>query len=424
MKSSLRSALDALRHGSPVVRDVSPDIRHRLLQRYLDMSIRSSRLSALAFAIFLFGLAHGAPLWPRVAAVVGLALAMQWRAMFAQRLLARLDPADPKSHLGHDLLVLATALVWGSAPFLLVHRIPDVNLFGILYGALIPLAVICIGYIAALPAALLAVAAGTLPLVIFMLLQQTLVLTVMAVATVMFAATMLARAATNHVTLVRALVAERDNAQLVFELQAYRASLETENAALGNSLRDASQAASRDPLTGLYNRRHLDAMAPTLVAQVSEQLEPVTICVVDVDHFKQINDRHGHLVGDAVLRAVAQMLGTRLRDGDCLARFGGEEFVAVLRRCDVNRGRRVAEALRHNVASAEFETVNGAVLVTISVGVAQWAAQESLEDVIARADRALYGAKQSGRDRVEIDPKDALNLRLTSTETTWPGTLH
>jgi diguanylate cyclase (GGDEF)-like protein len=424
LNSTLRSVLSALRHGSPVVLDVSPDIRYRLLQRYFDMSIRSSRLSALAFAIFLFGLAHGAPLWPRVAAVAALALAMHWRAGFAQRLLARLDPADPKSHRGHDLLVLATAVVWGAAPFMLLHHIPDLNLFGILYGALIPLAVICIGYIAALPAALLAVGAGALPLVVFMLLQQTLVLTVMGVATVMFAATMLARAATNHVTLLRALVAERDNAQLVLELQVYRASLETENAALGNSLRDASQAANHDPLTGLFNRRHLDAMAASLATQVSEQREPVTVCVVDVDHFKQINDRHGHLVGDAVLRAVAQMLGTRLRDGDCLARYGGEEFVAVLRRCDVNRGRRVAEALRHNVASAEFETASGIVLVTISVGVAQWAAHELLDDVIARADRALYGAKQSGRDRVEIDPKDALNLRLTSTETTWPGTLH
>ena len=407
LNASFRSALAALGQRSPVVLDVSADIRFHLLQRYLEMSIRSSRLAALSFAIFLLGLGHGAPWWPRIAAVAGLAVAMQWRARLARRLLDGLDPQAPVSSLTHDLLLLTTAVVWGVTPFLLLHEIPDVNLFGILYGALIPIAVVCIGYIAALPAAVLAVACGTLPLVVFMWAQQTLVLAVMGVATTMFAVTMLARAAANHATLLRALVAERDNAKLVHELQGFRASLESENATLGTSLRHASEAANHDALTGLFNRRHLDVLGQSLAGAAGAQRELITLCVIDVDHFKRINDRHGHATGDAVLRAVAQRLGSGLREGDCLARYGGEEFVAVLWRCDAGRGRRVAEALRHNIAGTEVGVEGGGVVsVTVSIGVAQWRADETFELVMRRADQALYCAKQTGRDRVEVDVDD------------------
>jgi diguanylate cyclase len=134
--------------------------------------------------------------------------------------------------------------------------------------------------------------------------------------------------------------------------------------------------------------------------------------MIDVDHFKQVNDRYGHPVGDDVLRAVGALLGARLRDGDCLARIGGEEFMAVLRDCDVGRGRRVAESLRHNVAASHIRTGAGDVPITVSLGVAQWAAGESFDEVVERADRALYEAKNGGRDRVEIDRADA--MRLTS----------
>jgi diguanylate cyclase (GGDEF)-like protein len=349
---------------------------------------------------------------------------MQLRAGFAQRLLRRLDPADPRSHPLHDALVVATAVAWSVAPYLLQPRISEVPLLGILYGILIPLTVTCIGYIAALPACLLTVICGAVPLVVFMLLQQTLVLGVMGLATTMCVATLLSRAAAGHHTLLQALVARRDNALLVHELQHYRDALETENASLDNSLRDAAWAANRDPLTGLPNRRHLSAFAQPLAMLVHAGTEEVTLCMIDVDHFKQVNDRHGHAIGDEVLRAVGTLLGARLRDGDCLARIGGEEFVIVLRQCDVSRGRRVAESVRHNVAASQIRTAAGEVPVTVSLGIAQWAAGESFEGVIDRADRALYDAKHSGRDRVEIDGSDARRVSMLPMDFVPSGSLH
>jgi diguanylate cyclase (GGDEF)-like protein len=236
---------------------------------------------------------------------------------------------------------------------------------------------------------------------------------------------MQARLRVSHRTLLDALGAQRENAALVQELEGYRRTLEHENAVLGDSLRDASQAANHDALTGLFNRRYLSAFARSLATLVLEEREPVTVLIVDIDHFKRVNDTHGHPVGDEVLRAVAQLLGAQLRDLDCLARYGGEEFAVVLRRCDVNRGRRIAEALRHNVASAEIDTANGTVSITVSIGIAQWGPGEQLEEVVQRADRTLYRAKQAGRDRVEVDAQDALNhLYVASGDSTLSGQLH
>ena len=424
MKLSTRSVLNTLRQCSPIVLDVPVDIRYLLLQRYLEMSARTSRLTAVSFAIFLFGFAYQAPLWPRVTAVVGLTAVMVLRAALAQRLQRRMDPADPKSHPLHDALVVVTALVWGVSPYLLQDHIGDANLYGILYGALIPLTVTCIGYIAALPACMLTVVCGAVPLVLFMLLQHSVVLAVMALATTMCVTTLLARAAYGHATLLRALVAERKNALLVRELEGYRSALETENATLDSSLRDAAWAATRDPLTGLFNRRHIQAFVQPLAELVRGGQEDVTLCMIDVDHFKHVNDSHGHPVGDEVLRAVGGLLGVRLREGDCLARIGGEEFMAVLRNCDLNRARRVAESLRHNVAASRIATGAGEVPVTVSLGVAQWAADEGFDVVVERADRALYQAKRGGRDRVEFHQRESASAGAATSEFAPPGPLH
>ena len=404
--------------------DVPADIRYLLLQRYLEMSARTSRLTLVAYAVFMFGFAYQAPLWPRVVAVSALAAVMILRNAFAQRLQRGMDPANPTSHPVHDALVVATAIVWSVTPYLLQHQVGEAGLYGMLYGALIPLTVTSIGYIAALPACILTVVCGALPLVVFMLLQQAVVPAVMALATVMCVSTLLARAASGHRTLVRALVAERENALLVQELVRYRRVLETENATLDSSLRDAARAADRDALTGLFNRRHVHALAQPLAELVRSGREDVTLCMIDVDHFKQVNDNYGHPIGDEVLRAVGTLLGARLREGDCLARVGGEEFMIVLRQCDASRGRRVAESVRHNVAASQIRTAAGEVPITVSLGVAQWAADESFDAAIERADRALYDAKRSGRDRVEIHGADAGRISMLPPDHPPSGSLH
>ena len=420
MKLLALSVPNALLHGSPIVLNVPADVRYLLLQRYLEMSARTSRLTVVSFAVFLFGFAYQAPLWPRVAVWMGLAAVMMLRTVLAERVKQRMDPAAPTSDLLHDGLVVATPLAWSAAPYLLQPYVAETNLYGILYGVLIPLTVTCIGYIAALPVCILAVVCGAVPLVVFMLLQHEVVPTVMALATTMCVMTLLARAAQGHGTLLRALVAERKNALLVRELEGFRSALETENATLDSSLRDAAWAATRDPLTGLFNRRHLQSVVQPLAELVRGGHEEVTLCMIDVDHFKQVNDTHGHRVGDEVLRAIGGLLEARLREGDCLARIGGEEFLAVLRNCDLNRGRRVAESLRHNVAASRITTEAGEVPVTVSLGVSQWGAGEDAESVIDRADRALYDAKHGGRDRVEFHHHEP----AITPEPSPPGRLH
>ena len=426
MQQDLRSVLTALAQRSPVVvTDVSADVRHHLLLRYIDASTRNGRLAIASVVLLLFGVAYEAPLLPRIVVFAVLMTVLVLRSQRARDLMHRLDPAEPRSDLMHDVLMLVSALMWGFAPLALEPWVSAPVLSAVLYASVIALAMLAVSYVAALPACFLSVVLCGLPLVGFMLMQGSPTYLAMALGTGMMMAGLFVRIQANHATLLMALAAERENAALVKELEGYRRQLENENAALGDSLRSASAAASHDALTGLFNRRYLSTFAQPLTALVLEEREAVTVLMVDIDHFKRVNDTHGHPVGDAVLCSVGQLLGARLRDRDCLARYGGEEFVIVLRRCDVHRGHRVAEALRHNVASAEIDVDDLAVPVTISIGVAQWAPGEDLDDVIQRADRALYRAKQNGRDRVDVDARDALNHHYASgADSTLPGQLH
>ena len=420
----LRAAFTALRRCSPVVMNVPPAIRSMLLQRYVTMSLRNGRLSLAGFGFVLFALAHEAPFLPRLAGWSLLAVLVGLRAWRTRRLLRELDPANPQSDKAYDAMVVASSAIWGAVPFALQGAISPTHLFAVLYAVYIAVALQSVTYVAAMPASLVVVGCMVVPLTSFMALQGSWLFGLLAMVTFGGTAAILGRVNSGHQALLSSLAAERQNAALVHELQSYRLALEDENATLGSSLRDASQAADRDTLTGLFNRRHITGFAKKLSDTVHRGHEDVTLCMIDVDHFKQVNDRHGHPVGDVVLRTIGTLLGARLRDGDCLARVGGEEFMAVLRHCDVNRARRVAESLRHNVAASYIETVAGEVPVTVSVGVAQWAPGELFDEVVERADRALYRAKHSGRDRVELDRDDLARFGAVITEFAPTGPLH
>ncbi len=415
----------ALRQRSPVVIDVPPGIRELLVRRYLAMSLANGRVAPIPFLLAALTVADEAPLGARLlvwCVFVSICLTREWQG---RRLLRRLDAGDARTSLVYDLLVILGTSFWGFGPLLLsLGPVSELNLFSAIYVGLFVIALTSIGYLSALPACYATMVFSVLPLVACLAWHGTRETAVVGVLSFIGGLVLLQRINAAHDILLGALAAEAQNAALVAELQVYRKALERENASLGSSLRDASHAASRDALTNLYNRRYFSAFAEPLVEAVRDHREEVTVCIVDVDHFKRVNDAHGHPVGDEVLRFIAVLLGARLRDFDCLARYGGEEFAIILRRCDIARGRRVAEALRHNVASADIETDVGTVSVTISVGVAQWAAGEVLADVVHRADRALYRAKESGRDRVEIDGSDALRALSAGTDTTFPANLH
>lgn len=161
--------------------------------------------------------------------------------------------------------------------------------------------------------------------------------------------------------------------------------------------------AHTDPLTLLLNRRALTVRTITELDRVRRYNSPLTMLMVDLDHFKQINDTYGHLVGDDVLRGISTILQNSVRTVDMVARFGGEEFVIVMPETDERGAVRFAERIRKRVEDYKFIASDGArIPVTVSIGVAIFPAPyvDTIDDLFARADAAMYQAKASGRNRV------------------------
>lgn len=161
--------------------------------------------------------------------------------------------------------------------------------------------------------------------------------------------------------------------------------------------------ASTDELTGLANRRALMAFANEAVERAHRDEVALAVLMIDIDHFKRINDSHGHAVGDQVLRLVSRVLTADLRARDRLGRVGGEEFVAVLPGATLAQARQVAERMRRAVDAARLIGPSGEVRFTVSIGVAGARTAETADALLERADAALYGAKQGGRNAVVMD---------------------
>jgi len=175
--------------------------------------------------------------------------------------------------------------------------------------------------------------------------------------------------------------------------------------------RELYEAAVRDRLTGMHNRGYFEDRVAAEFAFVRRHGSPLSVLLIDIDHFKKVNDTHGHQVGDAVLRAASAKITESLRAEDVASRYGGEEFV-VLARGTANEGARVlAQRLRTRIALAQVLTLQGIVQVTASIGVAVMHGADSPyktpAELVAAADEALYAAKRNGRNQVvvNVDPE-------------------
>ncbi len=177
---------------------------------------------------------------------------------------------------------------------------------------------------------------------------------------------------------------------------------------LRRALAERDLAARRDDLTGTGNRREMQASLDAALAQSRESGRPFSLCLLDLDYFKQLNDRFGHIAGDEILRRFAERMAGTLRglSGDdvarSLARFGGEEFVVVLPDTDLAGAFRCAQRLREALTREPFEIAGQSLPVTMSVGVSEWQPDEHWEGTLSRADKALYLAKERGRNRIEV----------------------
>lgn len=167
------------------------------------------------------------------------------------------------------------------------------------------------------------------------------------------------------------------------------------------NIQTITQYANRDFLTGLYNRRHFYTLMDEYLHDIQERSEPFSLAMVDIDHFKKINDTYGHEAGDKVLVEVTNILNTSLNPNDIIARVGGEEFCIVLKGVDANHAKDIFERLRKKVESCEFKIDKTTkIQCTISIGAVAYDTDESLEENLNEADMLLYKAKESGRNQL------------------------
>lgn len=176
--------------------------------------------------------------------------------------------------------------------------------------------------------------------------------------------------------------------------------MEVEAQTFRNHLEEQRQRALLDSLTGLANRAGLQKRMEEEFERWGRYGGELLMAVLDVDHFKSINDRFGHLAGDKVLRLIAQQLSQRLRKSDFIGRFGGEEFVLLLPGTTQDQAAVVLEALRQGIEESPFHFKTERVTITISVGFTAFRPADTLDDVFGRADRAMYQAKEQGRNRI------------------------
>ncbi len=188
------------------------------------------------------------------------------------------------------------------------------------------------------------------------------------------------------------------------QIKANELELARQNELLVRQKHDLHIASITDHLTGIYNRAFLTDHLDREFANSRRHGHPFSCLLVDIDHFKAVNDQHGHLVGDVVIRHTAQVLASSIRKGDLLARFGGEEFVVLLTNTAARDGAVLAETLRAAVERAVHRHGGLTLQVTVSVGVADTVYDEAMSEteLLGHADEALYAAKRRGRNRVAI----------------------
>jgi diguanylate cyclase (GGDEF)-like protein/PAS domain S-box-containing protein len=193
--------------------------------------------------------------------------------------------------------------------------------------------------------------------------------------------------------------------QTEMELQDMKDGLEAANRELQIALALQQQLAHTDALTGINNRRHLYELADHEYDIAARYRQPLSVIMFDIDHFKEVNDAFGHAAGDQILQRVTQVACANLRSADVIGRYGGEEFVIVLPMTNAKQAYPLAERIRVGVEEMRVHTEKGAAVVTLSIGIVeliQGAQNGSAENLIRRADEAMYAAKQAGRNRTEI----------------------
>jgi diguanylate cyclase (GGDEF)-like protein len=171
----------------------------------------------------------------------------------------------------------------------------------------------------------------------------------------------------------------------------------------------ALQSALHDPLTGVGNRAGLDNTLSREISLAQRYQQPLSLMVIDIDFFKRINDAHGHSIGDSVIAKVAHAIGIATRQTDMTFSYGGEEFLVILNKTDIEGAQIIAERVRFFIEKLKINTPNNTVTTSVSIGVSALTASDTQNELFDRADKALYNAKHNGRNRVEIESITSAN---------------
>ena len=190
------------------------------------------------------------------------------------------------------------------------------------------------------------------------------------------------------------------------EVSRLREQLHHRNRELKEAVDHIEQLAITDHLTGMFNRRFISGVLRRQKSLADRGGYRFAVAFLDLDHFKEVNDEHGHGVGDEVLRRISEIIRDEMREPDFAARYGGEEFLFVMPLSDRSRAWSLAERLRERVAAADMNDIVPGLKVTVSVGVADHRPGESVETLLERADQRLYRAKETGRNRIVYSEDD------------------
>lgn len=194
----------------------------------------------------------------------------------------------------------------------------------------------------------------------------------------------------------------RENQSLRGELEAALSEVQSKNTQLESSLKLLEEMAATDPLTGLYNRRHFGKVIEQLFAEANRYGKDLSCVMIDLDGYKQLNDTHGHQVGDQLLQVAAKAISANLRQMDIAARYGGDEFVLLLPHADAAEAARVADRIRRDFAASSACVLQRDHGVTMSIGIGSLDENHPAhaDQLVATADAALYQAKDLGRNRI------------------------
>lgn len=190
------------------------------------------------------------------------------------------------------------------------------------------------------------------------------------------------------------------------ELARTVAELEKASRLIESQQKELRDLAILDHLTGLYQRRWFDEIAIKEVSQSRRHKTPLALAMLDIDHFKQVNDNHGHKAGDAILVQLAQILRSTVRKEDTVFRYGGEEFIVLMPNTDNVSASRTCERIQHSIANVVFRHADGELVITVSIGVAELGEQyePDINVLLETADKLLYQAKAQGRNQVCCAP--------------------